>query len=86
MAGFGAADAFAILLAEEQGETAPPVVPQPIVELSDNMVERIADRVAERLMQSAFGDTLRGTVHDVSERLVREEIQRIRTSAPPPRS
>jgi Arc/MetJ family transcription regulator len=45
------------------------------------MVERIADRVAERLMQSAFGESLRDTVHDVSERLVREEIQRIRAAA-----
>ena len=82
-AGFGAADAFAVLLAEEQGEVAPPLVPQPIVELSDNMVDRIADRVAERLMQSAFGERLRDTVHNVSERLVREEIQRIRAAAHP---
>ena len=80
---FGPAEAFAVLLAEEQGEVAPPVVPQPIVELSDTMVERIADRVAERLMQSAFGDALRDTVHSVSERLVREEIQRIRSAGHP---
>jgi CheY-like chemotaxis protein len=80
-AAFGPADAFAVLLAEEQGEVAPPLAPQPVVELSDQMVERIADRVAERLIQSAFGESLRGTVHDVSERLVRQEIERIRAAA-----
>jgi CheY-like chemotaxis protein len=80
-AAFGPADAFAVLLAEEQGEVAPPIVPQPVVELSEDMVERIADRVAERLIQSAFGESLRGTVHDVSERLVRQEIERIRAAA-----
>jgi CheY-like chemotaxis protein len=78
---FGPADAFAVLLAAEQGEAVGPVLSQPVVELSDGMVERIADRVAERLMHSAFGESLRGTVQDVSERLVREEIQRIRASA-----
>jgi CheY-like chemotaxis protein len=79
--GFTAADAFALLLAEEQGEVAPPVVPQPIVELSDTMVDRIADRVADRLTHSVLGDSLRQTVHDVSERLVRDEITRIRSAA-----
>ena len=78
---FGPADAFAVLLAAEQGEPVGPVLSQPVVELSDGMVERIADRVAERLMSSAFGDSLRATVMDVSERLVREEIQRIRAAA-----
>jgi DNA-binding response OmpR family regulator len=78
---FGPADAFAVLLAAEQGEAVGPVLPQPVVELSDGMVERIADRVADRLIHSAFGDSLRGTVQDVSERLVREEIQRIRAAA-----
>ena len=77
---FGPADAFAALLAEEQGEPVAPVVTQPIVELSDAMVDRIADRVAERMMHSVFGESLRGTVHEVSERLVREEIQRIRSA------
>lgn len=76
---FGPADAFAILLAEEQGEAVPaPAVPQPTLEISDAMVDRIADRVAERMLRSVFGEQLRGTVHEVSERLVREEIQRIR--------
>jgi CheY-like chemotaxis protein len=78
---FGPADAFAALLAEEQGEPVAPVVTQPVVELSDAMVDRIADRVAERMMRGVFGESLRGTVHEVSERLVREEIQRIRASA-----
>jgi CheY-like chemotaxis protein len=79
--GFSPADAFALLLAEEQGEVAPPVVPQPIVELSDSMVDRIADRVADRLSHSVLGESLRRTVHEVSERLVRDEIARIRSAA-----
>jgi DNA-binding response OmpR family regulator len=79
--GFTAADAFALLFAEEQGEAAPPVVPQRIVEISDTMIERIADRVADRLTHGVLGESLRRTVHDVSERLVREEIDRIRSAA-----
>ena len=79
--GFSAADAFALLLAEEQGEVAPPAVPQPIGELSDSMVDRIADRVADRLSHSVLGESLRRTVHEVSERLVRDEIARIRSAA-----
>jgi CheY-like chemotaxis protein len=78
---FGPAEAFAVLLAEEQGEPIGPLLPQSMVELNDSMIERIADRVAERLMHGVLGDSLRGTVHDVSERLVREEIQRIRAAA-----
>jgi CheY-like chemotaxis protein len=126
---FPAADAFALLWAQEQGEPLPPVSPPPAVELSEQtvdhvaarMTDRLADRVtsdlasrvtdglagrltedlarrlsadlaprlaeqiaahvAERMMQDAFGASLRQTVHDVSERLVREEIARIRTAA-----
>jgi CheY-like chemotaxis protein len=78
---FTPADAFALLLAEEQGEVPPPVVSQPLGELSDAMVDRIADRVADRLTHGVLGESLRRTVHDVSERLVRDEITRIRSAA-----
>ena len=49
--------------------------------VSPGLAEQIAAQVAERMMQHAFGDSLRQTVHDVSERLVREEIARIRAAA-----
>ncbi len=49
--------------------------------ITDGLAEQIATHVAERVMQNAFGDSLRQTVHDVSERLVREEIARIRAAA-----
>jgi hypothetical protein len=49
--------------------------------LSTGLAEQMAGHVAERMLQQAFGDSLRQTVHDVSERLVREEIARIRGAA-----
>jgi hypothetical protein len=49
--------------------------------VSTGLAEQIAAQLAERVMQNAFGDSLRQTVHDVSERLVREEIARIRAAA-----
>jgi CheY-like chemotaxis protein len=48
---------------------------------STGLAEQIAARLAERVMENAFGDNLRQTVRDVSERLVREEIARIRAAA-----
>jgi len=75
------ADAFAALLAETQGIPAPSRRQHALLELSDDAVDRIAERVAERLAQSVFGESFRQTVNDVSERLVREEIQRIRAAS-----
>lgn len=80
------ADAFALLLAEEQGE-AVPALAAPSLELSGSAIEliadRVADRIADRLAEGVLGESLRRTVADVSERLVREEIQRIRSTAAP---
>ena len=50
-------------------------------ELSDADVERIAARVAERLLRGPMTDTVTRVVAEVSERLVREEIARIRAAA-----
>lgn len=85
----GAADAFAALLAEEQGETPPPPPAPPPLDLSDEALNRLAervarqlaDKVAERLLHGLFEGSLRQTVNEVSERLVREEIARIRAAA-----
>lgn len=76
------ADAFAALLAEEQGEPPPPQVESPgSFDLSDDAIERIAARVADRLTQGLLGETVSRVVTEVSERLVREEIARIRAAA-----
>ncbi|HEY7447219.1 MAG TPA: response regulator [Vicinamibacterales bacterium] len=78
------ADAFVALLAAEQGETlaipgvfAPPPAAGPIA-ITDELVERVSDRVLHRLNDAAVRDTVRDTVSRVAERLVREEIERIK--------
>lgn len=93
------ADDFAALLAFEQGENPhPPVAPvaaQEIrvvaPEITEDMLDQIAARVADRLSASAFGNQLkdamtstmreavRSVVSETSERLVRDEIERIKS-------
>jgi CheY-like chemotaxis protein len=73
------ADAFETLLAAEQGE-APPVH-RPAAEISDDVIERVAARVAERLSQDILLDRVTEIVSAVSERLIKEEIARIRSAA-----
>jgi hypothetical protein len=55
------------------------------VELTDDQIEAIAARVAEKLTAGVLGDQLRQSVtrivSETSERLVREEIARIRAGA-----
>jgi hypothetical protein len=75
------ADAFAALLAAEKGGTlsaattwpAPPSSPALV---NDAMIESITRRVLERLSDTV----VRQTVSDIAERLVREEIERIRAA------
>jgi hypothetical protein len=56
-----------------------------VVALTDAQVEAIAERVAERLAAGLLGDRIRESllrmVSDTSERLVREEIVRVRAEA-----
>ena len=54
--------------------------------LAPGLDGRVAEIVAERTLQSALGDSLRQTVHDVAERVVRAEIERIKTAAATHRS
>jgi CheY-like chemotaxis protein len=76
------ADAFSALLAAEQGEPdARPVrlsfgASSPAV--TDELVDEIARRVIERLGTDAVHDLVADVVSRVAERLVREEIERIR--------
>ena len=95
------ADDFAALLAFEQGEqphppapaAAPVIVQAAAPEITDAMLDQIAERVAVRLNAGSLGEhlraeitaTIRETVHAVvsetSERLVRDEIARIKAQA-----
>ena len=68
------AEAFAALLAAEQGRPlTPPAVPRSVVE-NDDVIEQVTQRVIERLGDRAVRDV----IVDVAERLVREEIARIK--------
>ena len=83
------ADAFAALLAVEQGErpaarpaVAVAMVPAPAVPASlaitDAVINQVVTRVLERLNDTVVRDTVVETVSRVAERLVREEIERIK--------
>jgi hypothetical protein len=76
------ADAFTALLALEAGEPgAKPVrlttaSEEPVV--TDALVDEVVRRVLQRLAPDAARDAVAQVVSDVAERLVREEIARIR--------
>ena len=80
VAGVPVADAFDALLAAEQGQSHPPAPPAAL-ELTEDTIERIALRVSEHLSQGMFVDTMTQVVTAVTERMVREEIARIRAAA-----
>src|SRR4051812_21257326 len=67
------AEAFATLLSAEQGRT---VAASALSPVSDDVVEDIVKRVIHRMGDRA----VRETVTDVAERLVREEIERIKSA------
>lgn len=80
------ANAFAALLAAEQGVpgagSAPggwpsPVAPVVTDELVDDLAQRILERLTDRVIREAVADAVGG----VAERLVREEIERIKAGA-----
>jgi DNA-binding response OmpR family regulator len=76
----GLADTFATLLAVEQGELPPSALaPRPAGE--DELVDRIARRVVEQLGDRAVRALAADVVSRTAERLVREEIERIKTGS-----
>jgi hypothetical protein len=75
------ASAFSALLAAEQGE--PGAMPVRLVG-TDEMVDDVARRVIQRLALGSsdqLSGVLKEIISDVAERLVREEIDRIRNSS-----
>jgi hypothetical protein len=67
------AEAFASLLSAEQGRTLlPPVVAPPGEALIEDIVQKVILRMGDQ--------AVRATVTDIAERLVREEIQRIKSA------
>jgi CheY-like chemotaxis protein len=84
------ADAFAALLAAEQGEpsaagalwpaTAPPVAAPPPAAVSDEVIEAITRRVLERLSDTVVRDAVSDIASKIAERLIQEEIERIKAA------
>ena len=68
------AEAFAALLAAEQGKVPPPA-PVNETALRDDVVEEVTRRVVERMTDRVARDV----ALDVAERVVREEIERIKS-------
>ena len=80
------ADMFAALFAAEQGESVAPVTAFPAgaqtpASVSDSLVDEVTRRVLERLAPGAANELVAQIVSDVAERLIREEITRIKAAA-----
>jgi hypothetical protein len=80
-AGPDIADAFQVLLAEELGEVPAGQFHAYTIHVTDDLIDRISLRVLDRLTKGSLNETMLRIVTEVSERLVREEIARIRASA-----
>ena len=77
------ADAFASLLAAEQGtmEELRTIHRRPrsaVLGISEELIDRVTDRVVERLSDTLTGEIVADIVSRVAERLVREEIDRFK--------
>ena len=57
-----------------------PATVAPSAEVSDDFVQRVADRVLGQMSDQAVKETVSKIVSDVAERLIREEIDRIKSS------
>ena len=86
------ADAFAAILSAEQNALGvkpewptpstvpvPPAAPAPVV-ITDDVVDRVARRVIEQLSDRVVRETVASIASDTAERLVKEEIERIKAS------
>ena len=82
------ADMFAALFAAEQGESVAPAAafsaprPQaPPATVTDSLVDEVTRRVVARLAPDAANELVAQIVSEVAERLIREEITRIKAAA-----
>jgi CheY-like chemotaxis protein len=78
------ADVFSALFAVEQGEDAAPIrlapSPPPAPVLTDELIDEVTRRVVQKLAPGAANDMVAKIVSEVAERLVREEIARIKSA------
>ncbi len=81
-AGSGLADTFATLLAVEQGELPASALLPPVQPGDAELVDRIARRVIEQMGDRAVREMATDIVSRTAERLVREEIDRIKAADP----
>jgi CheY-like chemotaxis protein len=72
-------EAFAALLSAEQGQSFGPGTPRAPVAVAPEAV----DEAVRRVLEGLTAQSVRELVLDVAERLVREEIARIKAAAPP---
>ena len=78
------ADAFASLLAAEQGDANrarslyPWPVSSPPVSLDEELIERVTERVVARLSDTVTSELVTQIVAKVAERLVRAELDRLK--------
>jgi DNA-binding response OmpR family regulator len=79
----GLAQTFATLLAVEQGELPASALAAPSGVNEDELVDRIARRVVEQMGDRAVRDLAADIVSRTAERLVREEIDRIKAGQEP---
>ena len=75
------ATAFSAMLAEERGEGPAAVGPAAAPAVSDARVDELARRVAPRLTDQVLREIVSARVLDVAERLISEEIERIKAGA-----
>jgi CheY-like chemotaxis protein len=79
-------DAFAAILAAEQGDAGTPAAwPAPAAAavapvITDELIERVSRRVIEQLTDQVVREAVANAVSSVAERLVREEIERIKSA------
>jgi hypothetical protein len=74
--------AFAALLAAERGQPAPAVVGRDtaVREWSGEVPDAVVDAVVNKVLARMGDESMRAAVLDVAERLVREEIDRIKNA------
>jgi CheY-like chemotaxis protein len=79
-------DAFAAILAAEHGDAGTPAAwPAPASAavapvITDDVIDRVSRRVIEQLTDSVVREAVANAVSSVAERLVREEIERIKSA------